>query len=306
MNGQAQQAEGADSARRAALAGHMAMALFSALVAGSFSLGGMIAGEVAPGALMALRFVLGAAVLAGLALALGRGRQLLLPAPWRFAILGPVFAAYFVAMFAALRLSDPVTLAAIFTLTPLVAAGFARPILGQRTPPAVLAALLLGAVGALWVIFRADPGALLRLDLGLGEAIFFAGTLAHGAYVPLLRRLDRGEGALASTFGVLTGGALVLVAWAWRELAATDWGSLPPLVWWVLAYLVVFTTIITFSLVQFASLRLPAAKVMAYTYLTPSWVILWELALGHGAPPLVVLGGVGLTLAALALLLGRD
>ena len=39
----------------------------------------------------------------------------------------------------------------------------------------------------------------------------------------------------------------------------------------------------TFVLLQFATLRLPSAKVMAYTYLVPSWVILWELALGRAA-----------------------
>ena len=42
---------------------------------------------------------------------------------------------------------------------------------------------------------------------------------------------------------------------------------------------------------------------MAYTYLTPAWVACWELALGHGAPSPLVLGGVALTMVALALLL---
>ena len=59
----------------------------------------------------------------------------------------------------------------------------------------------------------------------------------------------------------------------------------------------------TFVLLQYASLRLPSAKVMAYTYLVPCWVILWELALGHAAPPLNVLAGVVLILVALGLLL---
>ncbi len=59
----------------------------------------------------------------------------------------------------------------------------------------------------------------------------------------------------------------------------------------------------TFVLLQFAGQRLPSAKVMAYTYLTPSWVIFWEIGLGHGVPPLLVLGGVGLTILALFLLL---
>jgi hypothetical protein len=45
---------------------------------------------------------------------------------------------------------------------------------------------------------------------------------------------------------------------------------------------------------------------MAYTYLTPSWVILWEIALGNGAPPTLVLGGVLLTIVALVLLLRED
>jgi len=57
---------------------------------------------------------------------------------------------------------------------------------------------------------------------------------------------------------------------------------------------------------QFATLRLPSAKVMAYTYLTPSWVIVWEIALGHGAPKGLVLGGIVLTVAALLLLLKQE
>ncbi len=42
---------------------------------------------------------------------------------------------------------------------------------------------------------------------------------------------------------------------------------------------------------------------MAYTYLTPTWVTLWQAALGHALPPLLVLMGVGLTVVALVLLL---
>ena len=67
----------------------------------------------------------------------------------------------------------------------------------------------------------------------------------------------------------------------------------------------VFASAATFVLLQFATLHLPNAKVMAYTYLTPSWVIGWELALGNGVPPALVFVGVGMTFLALALLL-RD
>jgi hypothetical protein len=46
--------------------------------------------------------------------------------------------------------------------------------------------------------------------------------------------------------------------------------------------------------------------VMAYTYLTPSWVILWQIALGRPAPAWLILVGVALSVTALVLLLEGD
>ena len=74
----------------------------------------------------------------------------------------------------------------------------------------------------------------------------------------------------------------------------------------MLSYLVIFATAASMLLLQIGSMRLPAAKVMAYTYLVPSWVILWQIGFGLGAPPLMVAVGVGLTTLALVLLLKPD
>ena len=90
-----------------------------------------------------------------------------------------------------------------------------------------------------------------------------------------------------------------------QDLLTTDYAALPPMVWVTLAYLAVFASALSFFLVQYSTLHLPSAKVMAYTYLTPSWVILWEAALGNGFPMPAVLAGVLATILALTLLL-RD
>jgi hypothetical protein len=45
---------------------------------------------------------------------------------------------------------------------------------------------------------------------------------------------------------------------------------------------------------------------MAYTYLTPAWIILWELALGQGVPGAMVLPGIALIVLALVMLLRQD
>ena len=104
-------------------------------------------------------------------------------------------------------------------------------------------------------------------------------------------------------FGTMVGGAITLMGWGWRDVVATEWAAMPGIVWVTLIYTAVFASAVTTVLLQFAALRLPASKVMAYTYLTPSWVILWEIGFGNGIPPALVLVGVALTAVALLLLL---
>jgi drug/metabolite transporter (DMT)-like permease len=224
-------------------------------------------------------------------------------APWRYLVLGALLACYFVLMFIGLQTAAAVPIAAIFTLTPLMAAGFGWLILRQITSPRMGVALALGGAGALWVIFRGDVAALMRLEIGRGEVIYFFGCIAHAIYAPMVRRLNRGESATVFTFGTLVAGFLWLIPWGGPAALQTDWTSLPPIVWICLAYIAIAASALSFVLIQYATLRLPSARVMAYTYLVPSWVILWEVALGHGHPPATTLIGVALTGVALVLLL---
>ena len=227
-------------------------------------------------------------------------------APWRYLVLGALFAVYFVLMFEGLKTAPPVSASAVFTLTPVMAAGFGWLLLGQITTPRMAFALAIGAGGSLWVIFRADLEALRNFEIGRGEAVFFVGCISHALYTPMVRKLNRGEPAVVFTLGTLLAGAALLLIYGWRDVLGTDWVELPSIVWIAIFYVAVAASSATFVLLQFASLRLPSAKVMAYTYLTPSWVILWEIALGNGAPPLAVLAGVLLTIIALYLLLRDD
>ena len=284
-------------------AGHLAMLAFSALVAGSFSLGAMAAPHIAPAALTVPRFALAGALVGAAAFASGKVQRSAWRAPWRYLVLGGLLAIYFVLMFEGLKTAAPVPAAAVFTLTPAMAAGFGWLLLRQRLTARMALALLIGAAGAVWVIFRGDPAAILRLQIGRGEAIYFWGCLAHAIYAPMVRRLNRGEPAVVFTFGMMVAGLGLLTLYGWRAVLETDWPALPAIVWICLVYVAVAASAMTFVLLQFATLRLPAAKVMAYTYLVPSWVLLWEIALGRAVPPAQVLIGVALTMGALGLLL---
>lgn len=283
--------------------GHAAMLLFSMLIAGSFSLGSLAANEIEPAALNTIRFFFAACLIGVVGLATKSLDRRIMQAPWRSVILGVLFATYFVLMFEGLKTATPVSTAAVFTLTPIIAAGFGWLLMRQMLTKRMALALVIGGIGAVWVIFRADIEALLAFRIGTGEMIFFWGVVSHALYTPMARRLNRSESPIAMTFGMLIAGFFVLLAYGWTDIWATDWTNLPTIVWITIGYTSVFAGATTFTLIQYSVLRLPAAKVMAYTYLTPSWVILWEMALGHGVPSGLILAGVALTIVALWMLL---
>jgi len=288
-----------------AQSGHLAMLLFSMLVAGSFALGVLAANDIAPAVLNALRFWI-AAVLVGAAAAFaGQLRLQFFQAPWRYFMMAAFLATYFVMMFEGLKTANPVSAAAVFTLTPIMSGLFGWLLMRQKMTGRIALALGIGAIGAVWVIFRADVAALLRFDVGRGEMIYFIGCVAHAIYTPLVPKMNRGEPTVVFTFGTLVAGAIILTVWGWPEMQATQWNALPNIVWITILYTAIFASAMTFVLLQFGAMRLPSSKVMAYTYLTPTWVIVWTLFLGAAAPTPLVLVGVAATVLALVMLL-RD
>ncbi len=287
---------------REKLNGHLAMLLFAVLIAGSFSFGGLAARYMEAEPLMLWRYILTVVVMAALAFGAFKIPTALPKQAWRFLLLGGLIAIYMLTMFMALEFTSPVATGAVFTLMPLLSAGFALPILGQRTRPGVLAGLLIAAAGAVWVIFRGDIAAILAFDVGAGEMIFFVGVVCHALYVPLIRRFDRGEPAVGFGFWVTVGATLWLVPPGIRGLVETDFSALPLAVYAAVTYLAVVTTAGTFLLLQYASMRLPASKLLGYGYLTPSFIILLEGMLGHGWASLPVLAGALVTACGLALM----
>ena len=279
---------------------------FAALISGAFSLGGRAAPYIDPAAINAVRFALAVLVMAIFVNQTASWKRDHARAPWRYLVMGFLLSLYFVLMFRALQITDPVSTGAVFTLTPLMSAGFGWLFLRQVSRPAVLLALLVGAAGAVWVIFRGDVAAMLGFRIGPGEQIFLIGCAGHAAYTPLVRKFNRGEPVIVFTLWTLVGAFVLIALYGLPAIAATDWLALPAIVWITIAYLAVFTTAMTFFLLQYAAMRLPAGKVMAYGYLVPSFVILWEgLFGGNWVAPQVWLG-VAATIVALVMLLRED
>ena len=285
------------------LKGHLAMLAFSGLVAGSFALGVRVANDISPAAFTLIRFVIAVSILATFILTKTGFTKNVLKAPWRFFVLGGCIAIYFVLMFEGLKIASSVSLAAVFTFAPLFSGFFGYILMRQKMSLSIFIALIIGAVGALWVVFEGNLNRLIMLQFGLGELIFFCGVIFHSLYTPLSRKLNRGESPLIFAFATTLGATILMIFYGLGDVFKTDLLSLSWMVWATLIYTALFASAVTFFLIQFATLLLPSSKVMAYTYLVPSWALLWELGLGQGVSIYNIGFGITLTILALVILL---
>jgi drug/metabolite transporter (DMT)-like permease len=258
---------------------HFGMMTFSALVAGSFPIGARIAGNIDPIALTFARFCLATVLICIFLLLKKELKTKYFVKFWRYAIIGALFATYFICMFEALKTASPISTSTIFTLMPFMSVCLDRLFFGVQARKRMIFLLLTGALGALIIVFKGSWEQLIALNMSYGEMTFFSGTIAHAAFAILIPKFRRQEPAIFVSFAsMLAASALILVVFP-AEILTTDWLNLPKEVYFSIIYLGVFATIITFTLLTFASSQLHSGNMTAYTFMTPFWVTLIEFGI---------------------------
>lgn len=278
---------------------HLQLLLGRGLVATSFPVGAAITHGLEPELLTLLRFALATMIFApyvawrhGLAIPSARALA-------GYAVISACVVTFFWCMFEALRLTSALNAAAIYTILPGISAFYAAILVKERLGRNRLAALMLGAVGALWVVFRGDLDLFLGLGVNKGDLIFLGGLFAMGLYTPLVRRFNRKEPAAVMAFWILATGTIWLLLLNNVTVFQTDWTAIEFEVLAGIAYLAVFTTIISFFIMQHATLRVGPTRVMSYGYLTPALVVAFDWALGKGLPDPMTLPGVAIIVVAM-------
>jgi len=277
---------------------HFLMVVSAALVSTSFIVGAAITDELDPAVLTFVRFGI-SSILFGPWVHYKYGTGFSLSLFLRCSVISSSLVIFFWCMFLSLRYTTALNTSVIFTLVPSISGVYALFLVGERLSREQFIALGCGMVGAIWVIFRGDLASFLAMEWNKGDLIFLAGGFAIGLYTPLVRLFHRDEPMAVMTFWVLATGSLWLLFFNINKLLVVEWSFIPVNVWVGVCYLAVFTTIITFFLTQYAIPYLGPTRVASYSYLYPGLVLLIELALGHGLPPLSVMPGVVIVLAAM-------
>ncbi|UZE94893.1 DMT family transporter [Alkalimarinus alittae] len=281
---------------------HALMLLMVALVAGSFPVGAIITNALPPDVLMFIRFLIAATLFAPFVF---YKHGLFIPTPkslMGYALLSLPLVIFFWCMFESLRYTSPLNTGALYTTVPAITAIFAYFINKESTGKVRSIGLLTGTIGALWIVFRGDVDALLSLNLNYGDSIFLVGCLFMALYSPMIKRVYAGEPMELMTFWVILFGSGWLLLISANKLGGIDWLLVDSVVYGGVLYLSLFTTLFSFFLIQFGTVKIGPTKVAAYSFLIPVFVIPLSILLGVGTFDIATLPGVSLVIFAMILI----
>ncbi|MFC3153191.1 DMT family transporter [Litoribrevibacter euphylliae] len=278
---------------------HALMVLVIVLVATSFPIGEAITHGLPPDVMMMLRFFSAALLFAPYVFfkhgfALPPIKSLL-----GYSFLSIPLVTCFWTMFEALRYTSAVNTGAIYTIVPAITAVFAFLFNKEKVSVRRSIGLVLGTVGALWIVFRGDVQALLGLELNYGDLIFMFGVTCMSFYSSMIKRVYKGEPMVVMTFWVILTGGLWLLMLSASTLSSIEWTAVEPSVYAGVLYLAIFTTLATFFLIQFGTVKLGPTKVAAYGFLNPIFVLIMTAVIGTNAFEWSYVPGVLLVLLAM-------
>ena len=240
----------------------------------NFVLAGPVLADLPPLWAAALRFVLGALIMFGIAR--WRGEDLASPAhshAWVFLLLGAVgIGAFNLLFFYALQDTSAVNAALIMATNPLLTTLLAAAFLGERASARHLAGIPLALLGVTVVVSGGELHRLTTLHDARGDLLMLGADLAWACYNVIGRRYLPKGSPIANTTLVMSAGAVLLL------IVALSSGSLPHLpglkATSALAMMVVGGTVLAYLFWNTGIARLGAGHTALFLNLVPVFAML--------------------------------
>ena len=270
------------------------------LMASSFVLSAEMVQHASPLVSTGLRFMIASLIILPL-VATQLKRHTNIRALSRYSLISLFLVLFFIGLFESLKTTSAVNTAVIYTLVPLISVAIAFLALGSRTGLISLTGFILGSAGASWVLL-ASRGQSLQLQGG--DLICLLACISLALHMVLIKRWGSLMPVSVGAFWILFCGSLVLLPLMLLGdgLGQVEWGDLA--FWQPLLYLTLMTTVVTTLLQQYLVRTLGPKKLLAFTYLVPSLVLVWQQG-GRILLSPYILPGFALTTLALLLIAGR-
>lgn len=251
------------------LQAHLYVLLATFLVAGSFIASQPLANAINPFSLTLFRFLFSLLLLAPFILVQKVLREKIMETMPRAMVISFFYSLYFMALFESLKSTTVLNVGTLYTLVPLMTAILAFLVFKEKISFNKFLVYIIGLIGTLWVVFKANIELLLNFSLNSGDYIFIVGALSMCCYSISLKYFYRQDNIFVLVFCTLLGGCIWLTIGILLLNQPLHWELIRGDLLYNMMYLIIGTTIMTLYLYQKTTVILGPTKVMSYIYLNP-------------------------------------
>lgn len=170
--------------------------------------------------------------------------------------------------FAGLKLTNPINASLIMTTTPMIVLIAGAILIGERITKRKMLGILIGASGAILLTLYGNQ-LQIQSDQFIGDLLIFVNATSFGLYMVLVRSLMKKYHPITVVKWVFSFGLIYVLPFSWQQVQVIEWHTFTSEIWLSFAYVLVFTTVLTYLLNAFALSTVQASTASTYIYLQP-------------------------------------
>ena len=255
------------------LTDNLTLLIWVSLMASSFVVSEQLLPYANPVASTGLRFIL-ATLMMLVFIKRAAVQQLNRKMLWQYSLISLCLVLFFLGLFEALKTTTAMKTSVIYTLLPLFSVILAYFTMKVVTPPKLIMAFIMGSIGAIWVLLSFTQQPFTFEQWLLGDSIFLGACCCLAMHVILIKKWTADVPPTLGAFYILLLGSILLLPFLllFGDLNNIAWQQHE--FWQTLLYLTVFTTMATFLLQQYLLKKVGANRLLAFTYLIPTLVVI--------------------------------
>jgi drug/metabolite transporter (DMT)-like permease len=180
-----------------------------------------------------------------------------------------------------LGLTSPIDASVITTLVPIMTMALAAVLLKEPVTWIKVTGVVVGAAGALLLIFQGTAGG--SASGTTGNLLCIVSSVSFAVYLTAFRNLIARYRVVTLMKWMFLFSAVCCVPFCWQDVGAVDYARLPASTWLGIAYVIVLATFVVFFCIPTGQKLLRPTVVSMYNYLQPLVSSLVAVALGMDA-----------------------
>ncbi len=181
--------------------------------------------------------------------------------------------------FKGLSYTSPISAAVIMVTTPIIVLILSALLIKEKMEFRKIMGILLGLLGTGFLILYGKSTANAS-NASLGNLLVFINAVSYGLYLIIVKKLMDKYNAFTFVKWIYTFGLLMVLPFGWSEYQEIQWQTIPYAILWEIAFVVVFTTFLTYLFNLVSMRELKPTTVAVFIYLQPLFASVFAISLG--------------------------